>query len=33
MYNTYVTFDFRGVTDTDGAEITDIDEASERFER
>lgn len=31
MYDTYVTFDFRGVTDTDGNEITDPDEASERF--
>lgn len=31
MYDTYVTFDFLGVTDTDGNEITDIDEASERF--
>jgi hypothetical protein len=31
MYDTYVTFDFCGITDVDGIEITDCNTAAERF--
>jgi len=31
MFDTYITFDYRGITDAHGNEITNADEAAERF--